>query len=85
MRKQEIPYTNRLSGLPTTVLPWPWKAAEALLTCSALIGGAMMLIGFIVVLAVGGLNYLDGGDRIVDLASLLQRKLPDFRILVAGC
>lgn len=36
-------------------------------------------------LAVGGLNYLDGGDRIILLAKLLLRKLPDLRILVAGC
>jgi glycosyltransferase involved in cell wall biosynthesis len=36
------------------------------------------------VLAVGGLNYLDGGDRIVLLARLLGRRMPDFRILVAG-
>ncbi len=36
------------------------------------------------VLAVGGLNHLDGGDRIVRLAKLMLRRLPDFRILVAG-
>lgn len=36
------------------------------------------------VLAVGGLNYLDGGDRIVRLAKLMQQRQPDFRILVAG-
>lgn len=195
--QQEIPHTNRLSGLPTTVLPWSWKAAEALWTVfgrpfadrwcddvdwvycpkndfiplrnsrtAMTIHGAAELdpatmsqhgspravlsrwrcrttylrmvdqaaviltvseflkaqvvdwfgvnpdrvwvVGNGVeqeyftaadlpnglsgepadrpfVLAVGGLNYLDGGDRIVDLASLLQRRLPDLRILVAGC
>ena len=36
-------------------------------------------------LAVGGLNHLDGGDRIVLLAKLMLQRLPDFRILVAGC
>lgn len=36
-------------------------------------------------LAVGGLNYLDGGDRIVLLARLMHQVIPDFRILVAGC
>lgn len=35
-------------------------------------------------LAVGGLNHLDGGDRIVRLARLMLQRLPDFRILVAG-
>jgi len=37
------------------------------------------------VLAVGGLNHLDGGDRILALAKLMRQRLPDFRILVAGC
>lgn len=36
------------------------------------------------VLAVGGLNWLDGGDRMVPLARSLLRRLPDFRLLVAG-
>lgn len=36
------------------------------------------------VLAVGGLNYLDGGDRIVLLARSMLQRLPDCRILVAG-
>lgn len=36
-------------------------------------------------LAVGGLNHLDGGDRIVLLARLMLKTLPRFRILVAGC
>jgi glycosyltransferase involved in cell wall biosynthesis len=36
-------------------------------------------------LAVGGLNYLDGGDRLVLLAKLMLRKLPHCRLLVAGC
>jgi glycosyltransferase involved in cell wall biosynthesis len=36
------------------------------------------------VLCVGGLNYLDGGDRMLRLASLLRTKAPELRILVAG-
>jgi glycosyltransferase involved in cell wall biosynthesis len=36
------------------------------------------------VLCVGGLNYLDGGDRMLRLASLLRTKAPDLRVLVAG-
>lgn len=36
------------------------------------------------VLCVGGLNELDGGDRILKVAALLQRRQPDLRILVAG-
>jgi glycosyltransferase involved in cell wall biosynthesis len=35
-------------------------------------------------LCVGGLNYLDGGDRVVRLASLLRTKMPDVKVLVAG-
>ena len=37
------------------------------------------------VLCVGGLNLLDGGDRVLAAAPLLRRRLPDLRILVAGC
>ena len=37
------------------------------------------------VLCVGGLNNLDGGDRVLAAAHLLRRRLPDLRILVAGC
>jgi len=37
------------------------------------------------VLCVGGLNYLDGGDRIVEVASLLNQQTRDLRVLVAGC
>ncbi len=36
------------------------------------------------VLCVGGFNYLDGGDRMLQLASLLRTKAPDLRVLVAG-
>jgi len=36
------------------------------------------------VLTVGGLNYMDGGDRIVLLARAMRKRLPEFRILVAG-
>jgi glycosyltransferase involved in cell wall biosynthesis len=36
------------------------------------------------VLAVGGLNHLDGGDRILRFAQLLSQRQPDFRVLVAG-
>jgi glycosyltransferase involved in cell wall biosynthesis len=36
------------------------------------------------VLAVGGLNHLDGGDRVVKVAEQLQQRLPDLRVLVAG-
>ena len=36
------------------------------------------------ILCVGGLNELDGGDRILKAAALLQRRHPDVRILVAG-
>ena len=36
------------------------------------------------VLCVGGLNYLDGGDRMLRLASLLRTKASDLRVLVAG-
>jgi glycosyltransferase involved in cell wall biosynthesis len=36
------------------------------------------------VLCVGGLNYLDGGDRVLRLASLLRTKTPDVKVLVAG-
>ena len=35
-------------------------------------------------LCVGGLNNLDGGDRVIKVARLLQKQLPEFRILVAG-
>jgi glycosyltransferase involved in cell wall biosynthesis len=37
------------------------------------------------ILCVGGLNYLDGGDRVLAAAHLLRRRLPDLRIIVAGC
>ncbi|MCU0784783.1 MAG: glycosyltransferase family 4 protein [Verrucomicrobia bacterium] len=37
------------------------------------------------VLCVGGLNYLDGGDRMVEVASLLNKQARDLRVLVAGC
>jgi len=36
------------------------------------------------VLCVGGLNLLDGGDRVIEVAAALRRKAPDFRVLVAG-
>jgi len=36
------------------------------------------------VLCVGGLNYLDGGDRVLGLASLLRTREPNLRVLVAG-
>lgn len=36
------------------------------------------------ILCVGGLNYLDGGDRVIRLASLLLAKSLDLKILVAG-
>jgi glycosyltransferase involved in cell wall biosynthesis len=36
------------------------------------------------VLAVGGLNDLDGGDRILAVADHLQQAQPDLRVLVAG-
>ena len=36
------------------------------------------------ILCVGGLNQLDGGDRILRVAALLQQQAPDLRILVAG-
>ena len=36
------------------------------------------------VLCVGGLNYLDGGDRVIEAARLLRRRMPDLRVLVAG-
>lgn len=36
------------------------------------------------ILCVGGLNYLDGGDRILKVASLLSERLPDVEILIAG-
>ena len=36
------------------------------------------------VLCVGGLNYLDGGDRMLRLASLLRTRAPDLRVLMAG-
>lgn len=37
-----------------------------------------------VILAIGGLNYLDGGDRLLAFARVLQRELPDFRLQLAG-
>ncbi len=36
------------------------------------------------VLCVGGLNYLDGGDYLLDVSRALERALPQLRILVAG-
>ncbi|HRY47655.1 MAG TPA: glycosyltransferase family 1 protein [Candidatus Paceibacterota bacterium] len=36
------------------------------------------------VLAVGGLNYLDGGDRTLHFAAELRKQMPDLRVLVAG-
>jgi glycosyltransferase involved in cell wall biosynthesis len=36
------------------------------------------------ILCVGGLNELDGGDRILRVAAALQQREPDLRILVAG-
>ncbi len=36
------------------------------------------------VLFVGGLNLLDGGDRIIEIASVLGREAPDLRVLIAG-
>ena len=35
-------------------------------------------------LCVGGLNVLDGGDRVLDVALLLARTQPEVRIVVAG-
>jgi glycosyltransferase involved in cell wall biosynthesis len=37
------------------------------------------------ILSVGGLNHLDGGDRVINVARLLLKKMPDLRLLVAGC
>ncbi len=37
------------------------------------------------ILCVGGLNNLDGGDRIINAAHLLNRRMPDLRLIVAGC
>ncbi len=37
------------------------------------------------ILSVGGLNRLDGGDRVINVARLLLQKMPDLRVLVAGC
>lgn len=37
------------------------------------------------VLVVGGLNCLDGGDRIVSVAAQLRKQAPELRVLVAGC
>jgi len=36
------------------------------------------------ILSVGGLNRLDGGDRVIRVARLLLQKMPDLRLLVAG-
>lgn len=36
------------------------------------------------VLCVGGLNHLDGGDRVLGLASFLRKRARDLRVLVAG-
>jgi len=36
------------------------------------------------VLSVGGLNRLDGGDRVINVARLVQQKMPGLRLLVAG-
>ena len=36
-------------------------------------------------LAVGGLNFLDGGDRVIALARELRQRRSDLRIRVAGC
>jgi glycosyltransferase involved in cell wall biosynthesis len=35
-------------------------------------------------LAVGGLNYLDGGDRIIELAKILKKNDPNREIHIAG-
>lgn len=35
-------------------------------------------------LSVGGLNYLDGGDRLLQIARQLQKAQPNLRIIVAG-
>jgi glycosyltransferase involved in cell wall biosynthesis len=35
-------------------------------------------------LCVGGLNFIDGGDRILDVAQLMQQSSPEVKILVAG-
>ncbi len=37
------------------------------------------------VICVGGLNELDGGDRIIRVAKVLRQQTPDLKILVAGC
>jgi predicted glycoside hydrolase/deacetylase ChbG (UPF0249 family) len=36
------------------------------------------------VLCVGGLNFLDGGERVVAFAAALRRRAPELRVLVAG-
>ncbi|MHC1729246.1 MAG: glycosyltransferase [Syntrophobacteraceae bacterium] len=36
------------------------------------------------ILSVGGLNYLDGGDYLLNVARVLAPALPEIRILVAG-
>jgi glycosyltransferase involved in cell wall biosynthesis len=36
------------------------------------------------ILCVGGLNHIDGGDRVINAADSLRREMPDLRVLVAG-
>jgi glycosyltransferase involved in cell wall biosynthesis len=48
------------------------------------VGGSGQPLDRPYVLCVGGLNELDGGDRILRVASVLRQKTPDLRILVAG-
>lgn len=36
------------------------------------------------ILCVGGLNFTDGGDRIIQVAKHVQKRLPEARFLVAG-
>lgn len=37
------------------------------------------------ILVVGELSYDDGGDRVVEIAGLLKKQMPNLRIIVAGC
>lgn len=37
------------------------------------------------ILAVGGLNDLDGADCLLGVCELLEREIPDLQVLVAGC
>jgi glycosyltransferase involved in cell wall biosynthesis len=37
------------------------------------------------ILCVGGLNFLDGGDRVIAATSVLSQRVPGVRVLMAGC